>query len=72
MPVIFTGTGRESGAGSAFICMPLWQVAVFCAAAVRTSPKLATIQSAAVQVARRDTGHASDERSMSLLLTYNF
>jgi hypothetical protein len=24
MPVIFTGTGNDSGAGSAFICMPLW------------------------------------------------
>jgi hypothetical protein len=50
--------------------MPAWQAAVVCAAAVSESTELAVMQTAAVHDARCNDPHASNERSMSLLLTY--
>src|ERR1700758_5410023 len=66
IPVILMGTGKDSGAGSAFICMPEWQ-AVLWAKAARESAAHAVMQIVTVRVARCDTRRIWDERSMSVL-----
>jgi hypothetical protein len=62
MPLIFTGTGSDSGAGNAFICIPLWH-AVACAEATAAHSAFVMI-TVAIRAMRR----AAAGRNMQVTL----
>jgi hypothetical protein len=56
MPVIFTGAGSDSGAGSGFICMPAWHAGVLWADAIAAAVENVMITVAIERIRRSRAG----------------